>query len=108
MYPRTSHCKLSTLCSDSLRYGSTTVSRHAHADSETYDQTIFDWDVPQALQDKYRGLLSTDNLPGSENHARVCFVSFGDLVKHWFMINGTLREEYAFPPALLNCHAMGA
>lgn len=40
------------------------------------------------LQDKYKGFLSRDIVPDFENYARVCFESFGDLVQHWFTING--------------------
>jgi beta-glucosidase/6-phospho-beta-glucosidase/beta-galactosidase len=52
-------------------------------------QTLFHWDLPQALQDKYNGFLSREVVDDFERYARVCYESFGDLVKFWFTINGT-------------------
>lgn len=49
--------------------------------------TLFHWDLPQVLQDKYLGFLSSDVVPDFENYARVCYREFGDLVKYWFTIN---------------------
>ncbi|KAJ9110602.1 hypothetical protein QFC22_006701 [Naganishia vaughanmartiniae] len=49
--------------------------------------TLFHWDLPQDLQDKYLGFLSKEIVADFENYARICFESFGDLVKHWFTIN---------------------
>ncbi|KAH8146308.1 uncharacterized protein LAJ45_09751 [Morchella importuna] len=49
--------------------------------------TLFHWDLPQALQDEYNGFLSARVLPDFERYARVCFDSFGHLVKSWLTIN---------------------
>jgi beta-glucosidase/6-phospho-beta-glucosidase/beta-galactosidase len=51
-------------------------------------QTLFHWDLPQALQDKYKGFLSREVVDDFERYAKVCYESFGDLVKFWFTING--------------------
>jgi hypothetical protein len=50
---------------------------------------LFHWDLPQALQDKYKGFLSKEVVQDFERYAKVCYESFGDLVKFWFTINGT-------------------
>ncbi|KAK9452708.1 glycoside hydrolase superfamily [Dipodascopsis uninucleata] len=49
--------------------------------------TLFHWDLPQALQDKYEGFLSRDIVPDFVNYAKVCFENFGDIVKYWITIN---------------------
>jgi beta-glucosidase len=49
---------------------------------------LFHWDLPQTLQDEYKGFLSSQIVADFENYAKVCFESFGDLVKYWFTING--------------------
>ncbi|XP_048231355.1 beta-glucosidase 24 isoform X2 [Ricinus communis] len=50
--------------------------------------TIFHWDVPQALEDKYGGFLS----PNIVDYAELCYQRFGDRVKHWI----TLNEPFVF------------
>ncbi|ONK55428.1 uncharacterized protein A4U43_UnF3530 [Asparagus officinalis] len=49
--------------------------------------TIFHWDVPQALEDRYGGFLSSKILDDFKNYADVCFALFGDRVKHWIVVN---------------------
>ncbi|KAK1925232.1 glycoside hydrolase superfamily [Papiliotrema laurentii] len=49
--------------------------------------TLFHWDLPQVLQDKYKGFLSREIVADFVNYAQVCFDSFGDLVENWFTIN---------------------
>ena len=56
-------------------------------------QTLFHWDLPQALQDKYDGFLSREVVDDFERYARVCFGEFGDLVKFWFTINGAYLDD---------------
>lgn len=51
-------------------------------------QTLFHWDLPQTLQDKYKGFLSREVVADFERYAEVCFEAFGDLVENWFTING--------------------
>ncbi|XP_034219429.1 beta-glucosidase 12-like [Prunus dulcis] len=52
--------------------------------------TLFHWDVPQALEEKYGGFLSTRIIDHFKEYAELCFKEFGDRVKHWT----TLNEPY--------------
>jgi len=50
--------------------------------------TIYHWDLPLALQERYSGFLSkTDILRDYVNYADLCFKTFGDRVKHWITFN---------------------
>ncbi|XP_044382128.1 beta-glucosidase 32 [Triticum aestivum] len=49
--------------------------------------TIYHFDLPQALQDEYSGLLSPRFIEDYTAYANVCFKSFGDRVKHWVTVN---------------------
>ncbi|PNT35146.1 hypothetical protein POPTR_005G059500v4 [Populus trichocarpa] len=49
--------------------------------------TLFHWDTPQALFDKYGGFLSENIVNDFRDFADLCFQSFGDRVKHWFTLN---------------------
>ncbi|KAJ3408919.1 hypothetical protein HDV05_004676 [Chytridiales sp. JEL 0842] len=50
--------------------------------------TLYHWDLPQGLMDKYDGLLSVEEFPlDFERYARVCFERFGDRVRHWLTFN---------------------
>ncbi|KEZ46413.1 Cyanidin 3-O-glucoside 5-O-glucosyltransferase (acyl-glucose) [Scedosporium apiospermum] len=52
--------------------------------------TLFHYDTPQALQDRYRGFAAVDPAELIEDfveYARVCFQRFGDRVKRWLTIN---------------------
>ncbi|KAL6640106.1 hypothetical protein ACP70R_022416 [Stipagrostis hirtigluma subsp. patula] len=49
--------------------------------------TIYHFDLPQALQDEYNGLLSPRFIDDFTAYAEVCFRSFGDRVKHWTTLN---------------------
>ncbi|KAM0906034.1 hypothetical protein ACQ4PT_017007 [Festuca glaucescens] len=49
--------------------------------------TIYHFDLPQALQDEYNGLLSPRVIEDFTAFADVCFRSFGDRVKHWTTVN---------------------
>lgn len=50
--------------------------------------TLFHWDVPQALEDRYRGMLNQERYtPDFVRYADVCFAQFGDRVKHWITYN---------------------
>ncbi|KAM0906026.1 hypothetical protein ACQ4PT_017005 [Festuca glaucescens] len=49
--------------------------------------TIYHFDLPQALQDEYNGLLSPRVIEDFTSFADVCFRSFGDRVKQWTTVN---------------------
>ncbi|OIW10259.1 hypothetical protein TanjilG_28010 [Lupinus angustifolius] len=49
--------------------------------------TIYHWDLPQALDDKYDGWLGTEIIKDFANYAETCFQKFGDRVKHWITFN---------------------
>ncbi|CAH8298335.1 unnamed protein product [Eruca vesicaria subsp. sativa] len=49
--------------------------------------TIFHWDVPQTLEDKYGGFLSRRIVEDYTNYAELLFQRFGDRVKFWITLN---------------------
>ncbi|KAA8572176.1 hypothetical protein EYC84_002087 [Monilinia fructicola] len=50
--------------------------------------TLFHWDVPQSLEDRYGGMLDKEKYtPDYVRYARVCFEALGDRVKHWITYN---------------------
>jgi beta-glucosidase len=53
--------------------------------------TLYHWDVPQELYDRYNAFLDTTEFRADyERYARLCFTRFGDHVKSWV----TLNEPY--------------
>lgn len=50
--------------------------------------TLYHWDIPQALEDRYGGMLNKEAYtPDFLNYARVCFKRLGDRVKNWITYN---------------------
>ncbi|CAK9140369.1 unnamed protein product [Ilex paraguariensis] len=49
--------------------------------------TIFHLDLPQALEDEYRGFLNKTIVSDFADYAWLCFRLFGDRIKHWITIN---------------------
>uniref|UniRef100_A0ACD5UZL4 Uncharacterized protein n=1 Tax=Avena sativa TaxID=4498 RepID=A0ACD5UZL4_AVESA len=49
--------------------------------------TLYHWDLPQALEDKYMGLLDRQIINDYAAYAETCFKAFGDRVKRWITFN---------------------
>uniref|UniRef100_A0A2N9G7X8 Beta-glucosidase n=1 Tax=Fagus sylvatica TaxID=28930 RepID=A0A2N9G7X8_FAGSY len=49
--------------------------------------TLFHWDLPQALEDEYKGFLSP-------HIVELCFKEFGDRVKHWITLNEPMSYSF--------------
>ncbi|KAF2464657.1 beta-glucosidase [Lindgomyces ingoldianus] len=50
--------------------------------------TLFHWDIPQTLEDRYLGMLNQERYtPDFLRYARLCFSRFGDRIKHWITYN---------------------
>ncbi|KLO18904.1 glycoside hydrolase family 1 protein [Schizopora paradoxa] len=49
--------------------------------------TLYHWDLPQGLHDRYQGWLNKEIILDYVNYCRVCFEAFGDRVKHWLTMN---------------------
>ncbi|XP_048330155.2 beta-glucosidase 24 [Ziziphus jujuba] len=49
--------------------------------------TLFHFDFPQALQDKYGGFLSSRVVNDFKDYCEICFKAFGDRVKNWITVN---------------------
>ncbi|KAI9124811.1 hypothetical protein K1719_004138 [Acacia pycnantha] len=54
--------------------------------------TLYHWDMPQALADRYNGWLSPEIIKDFATYAETCFQNFGDRVKHWI----TFNEPHSF------------
>lgn len=56
--------------------------------------TLYHWDLPQALEDRYDGLLGVEFVNDFTAFADVCFRLFGDRVRHWITINEPWTVSY--------------
>ncbi|XP_057481585.1 beta-glucosidase 40-like [Actinidia eriantha] len=49
--------------------------------------TLYHWDLPQALEDRYNGWLHPQIIKDFALYVETCFEKFGDRVKHWITFN---------------------
>ncbi|KAB5538463.1 hypothetical protein DKX38_015996 [Salix brachista] len=49
--------------------------------------TLYHWDLPQALHDRYNGWLNPQIIKDFAAFAETCFENYGDRVKHWITFN---------------------
>ncbi|KAK9268840.1 hypothetical protein L1049_000604 [Liquidambar formosana] len=49
--------------------------------------TLYHWDLPQMLEDRYEGWLNKQIIKDFEHYAFTCFQAFGDRVKYWITFN---------------------
>ncbi|KAA8520279.1 hypothetical protein F0562_014535 [Nyssa sinensis] len=49
--------------------------------------TLFHWDTPQFLEEKYGGFLNESIVNDYVEYVNFCFKNFGDRVKHWITFN---------------------
>ncbi|MDX8044557.1 glycoside hydrolase family 1 protein [Gracilibacillus sp. S3-1-1] len=49
--------------------------------------TLYHWDIPQSLQDKYNGWESRQAIDDFDHYARILFDRFKDKVKYWVSFN---------------------
>jgi beta-glucosidase/6-phospho-beta-glucosidase/beta-galactosidase len=54
--------------------------------------TIYHWDHPQELEDRYKGFYSEEIVSDFVAYAKVLFERLGDRVKHWITINEVGRD----------------
>ncbi|EEF51820.1 beta-glucosidase, putative [Ricinus communis] len=52
--------------------------------------TLYHFDLPQALEEKYGGFLNSSILNDFKDYCDICFETFGDRVKTWITINEPL------------------
>ncbi|KAL5726147.1 beta-glucosidase [Ranunculus cassubicifolius] len=63
--------------------------------------TLLHFDLPQALQDKYDGLLGKKFVDDFKDYCDVCFKHFGDKVKNWITINEpTINAQFGYGDGL--------
>lgn len=49
--------------------------------------TLFHWDMPSALVERYDGFAGRGTVDAFERYCRTCFEEFGDLVTYWLTLN---------------------
>ncbi|KAJ8484071.1 hypothetical protein OPV22_016556 [Ensete ventricosum] len=49
--------------------------------------TLYHWDLPEALEDRYNGWIDPRIIQDYAEYAETCFKAFGDRVKHWMTFN---------------------
>ncbi|KAG5374945.1 hypothetical protein IGI04_039541 [Brassica rapa subsp. trilocularis] len=71
---------------DGLKYYNTLIDTLLAKGIKPY-VTLYHWDLPQALEDRYEGWLSRQVVDDFERYAFTCFKAFGDRVKYWITFN---------------------
>lgn len=61
--------------------------------------TLYHWDLPQALEDRYDGWLSSRIEDDFKHYADICFRAFGDRVKYWMTVTYDIYTTYV-------CHCL--
>ncbi|KAG6366793.1 hypothetical protein INS49_000973 [Diaporthe citri] len=61
--------------------------------------TLYHWDTPLFLQDKYGSWLSEDIVADFVEYARTCYEAFGDRVSNWYTLNEPIVfcNQYPLP-----------
>ncbi len=59
----------------------------AHENGMTAASTIYHWDLPQALQDRYGGWLNKRIVADFRHYAEVIMDGLGDLCDDWVSMN---------------------
>ena len=49
--------------------------------------TLYHWDMPQSLIDRYHGWYGIETVRAFEQYAETCFREFGEYVKYWLTLN---------------------
>lgn len=49
--------------------------------------TLFHWDIPQSLIDRFDGWYGKETVDAFERYCKTCFELFGDRVKYWLTLN---------------------
>lgn len=49
--------------------------------------TLYHWDMPQSLIDRYHGWYGIETVQAFEQYAETCFKEFGEYVKYWLTLN---------------------
>jgi 6-phospho-beta-glucosidase len=63
------------------------VIDECHANGIEPVVTLYHFDLPQCLQDRYGGWASRKCIDDFVEYCRVCFTAYGDKVKYWLTIN---------------------
>ncbi|KAL1823408.1 hypothetical protein ACET3Z_010186 [Daucus carota] len=71
---------------DGLKYYNSLIDYLLEKGIQPY-VTLYHWDLPQMLEDRYEGWLSDHVIKDFEHFTFTCFKAFGDRVKYWITFN---------------------